>query len=133
MLKVDQYDYVRTGYRVYGKKIKEIARETGHSKNTVKKALKGQLCTYKVREIQVHPSLGPYLKTIDKWLLDDKDKPKKQRHTATRIYNRLKHEFGFSGSDRTVRHYVREAKVKLGIFVNQVFIPLEPDAGRRQK
>jgi transposase len=130
MLKLDQYDYVRTGYRVYGKTIKEIARETGHSKNTVKKALKGQPCTYKEREKQVHSALGPYLKTIDSWLLDDKDKPKKQRHTATRIYNRLKHELGFSGSDRTVRHYVREAKVKLGISVNKVFIPLEPDAGR---
>lgn len=36
MIKVSQYDYVRTAQRVYGKQIKEIARETGHSKNTVK-------------------------------------------------------------------------------------------------
>ncbi|MFO7972649.1 MAG: hypothetical protein R6U40_12995 [Desulfobacterales bacterium] len=35
MLKVDQYEYIRTALRVYGKKIKAIARETGHSKNTV--------------------------------------------------------------------------------------------------
>ncbi|WP_321418432.1 hypothetical protein [uncultured Desulfobacter sp.] len=39
MLKVDQYDYIRTAHRVYGKAIKELARETGHSKNTIKKIL----------------------------------------------------------------------------------------------
>ena len=42
MLKVDQYDLIRTSYRVYGKKIKQIARETGHSKNTIKKVLRGE-------------------------------------------------------------------------------------------
>ncbi len=36
MFKVDQYDYIRTAHRVYGKKIKQIARETEHSKDTVK-------------------------------------------------------------------------------------------------
>ena len=43
MLKVDQYSYIRTAHRVYGKKIKQIARETGHSKNTVK-SQGGQNC-----------------------------------------------------------------------------------------
>lgn len=40
MLKVDQYEYIRISYRVYGKNIKQIARETGHSKNTIKKVLR---------------------------------------------------------------------------------------------
>ena len=39
MLMVDQYEYIRIAHRVYGKKIREIARETGHSRNTIKKAL----------------------------------------------------------------------------------------------
>ena len=37
---MSQYDYIRTANRVYGKSIKEISRETGHSKNTIKKVLK---------------------------------------------------------------------------------------------
>jgi hypothetical protein len=37
MLKVDQYDYIRTAHRVYGKKIRQIAKETGHFKNTIKR------------------------------------------------------------------------------------------------
>ena len=43
MLKVDQYDYIRTAHRVYGKTIRQIARDTGHSRNTIKKALGSQL------------------------------------------------------------------------------------------
>ena len=45
MLMVDQYEYIRTAHRVYGKKIREITRETGHSRNTIKKALRPIRCT----------------------------------------------------------------------------------------
>ncbi|MFH1935664.1 MAG: hypothetical protein ABIN18_29360 [Pseudomonadota bacterium] len=40
MLTVDQYSYIRSAHRVYGKSIREIARDTRHSRNTVKKALR---------------------------------------------------------------------------------------------
>ncbi len=129
MLKVDQYDYIRTAYRVYGKKIREIARDTGHSKNTVKKALRGEYCGYKARKQQPYPVLGPYVSTIDKWLRADKERPKKQRHTAKRVYDRLCYEDGFKGSARTVRRYVRDARRRLGLDADQVFIPLDPQLG----
>ena len=109
MLKVDQYDYIRTAHRVYGKKIKQIARETGHSRNTIKKVLRSEYGGYKPRVSQPYPVLGPYLEIIDKWLEDDKQRPKKQRHTAVRVYNRLKQERSFTGSATTVSRYVREA------------------------
>jgi hypothetical protein len=60
MLNVDQYSYIRTAHRVYGKKIKQIARETGHSKNTIKKVLRGEYSGYKPRVVQPYPILGPY-------------------------------------------------------------------------
>jgi transposase len=129
MLKVDQYSYIRTAHRVYGKKIKQIARETGHSKNTIKKVLRGEYSGYKPRIMQPYPILGPYLSIIDQWLTDDKQRPKKQRHTAVRIYNRLKAEHDFQGAETTVRRYVREAKLRLGVGARQVFIPSDPQAG----
>lgn len=129
MLKVDQYDYIRTAYRVYGKKIKQIARETGHSRNTIKKVLRGEYIGYKPRVQQPYPVLGPYLKVIDRWLENDKERPKKQRHTAVRVYNRLLQEHDFKGSEPTVRRYVREARLKLGVGARQVFIPSDPQAG----
>jgi transposase len=132
MLTVDQYGYVRTAYRVYGKTIKQIARETGHSKNTIKKALRGEYKGYRPRgPQQPYPVLGPYLAIIDKWLEDDKDKPKKQRHTAVRVFRRLEQEHGFSGAEATVRRYVREARIKLGMHKNShVFIPCDASLGQ---
>lgn len=129
MLKVEQYSYIRTAHRVYGKKIKQIARETGHSKNTIKKVLRGEYGGYTPRTTQPYPVLGPHIKRIDQWLTDDKQRPKKQRHTAVRIYNRLCQEHDFKGSETTVRRYVREAKLRLGVGARQVFIPCDPVLG----
>lgn len=129
MLKVDQYDFIRTSYRVYGKKIKAIARETGHSKNTIRKFLRGEYTGYKARGNQPFPVLEPYLGIIDGWLEGDKENPKKQRHTAVRVYNRLKEEHDFQGAETTVRRYVRQAKLQMGLDGRQVFIPCDPEAG----
>lgn len=130
MLKVDQYEYVRTARRVYGKSVSEIARETGHSRNTVKKVLRGEHRGYAAREKQAYPVLGPYLEIIDDWLEKDKlVKDPKQRHTAIRVYARLVREHGFEGSASNVRKYVRGAKKRLGLKTSEVFIPLEPEPG----
>jgi len=67
---------------------------------------------------------------IDNWLESDKDKPKKQRHTAHRIYNRLVDEHDYKGGESTVRRYVRLARVILGIEIPRVFIPCNPEAGK---
>ena len=130
MLTVDQYEYIRIAHRVYGKKIREITRETGHSRNTVKKVLKNEYMGYSTRQSQPFPSLGPYLRTIDSWLVNDKDNPKKQRHTGTRIYNRLKTEKGYQGASSTVLRYVRIARQRIGIGARKVFIPLDPPVGQ---
>ncbi len=129
MLKVDQYELIRTSHRVYKKDISEISRETGHSRNTIKKALRGEPWGYKQRSSQPYPVLGSYLEIIDQWLDDDKERPKKQRHTARRIYNRLQLEHCYEGAESTVRKYVREAKVRLGVNAPCAFIPLDPESG----
>jgi hypothetical protein len=55
---------------------------TGHSRNTVKKALRGEAWGYKDRRHQPFPVLGPYLETIDGWLKADKEQPRKQLSTV---------------------------------------------------
>ena len=112
---LEQYDYIRTACRVYGKSIWEIHRETGHDRKTIRKALSQEPFVYGPRTVQYFPVLGPYLAIIDQWLEEDKLRQKKQRHTARRIYTRLRQEHGFTGSESTVRHYVREAKIRLGV------------------
>ena len=126
---MDQYELVRTGHRVYGKNISELARLTGHSRNTIKKAIRGEPWGYKDRNHQPFPVLGDYLATIESWLKNDKEKPEKQRHTAHRIYNRLVAEHAYKGSESTVRRYVRFARMRLGIETPCAFIPCDPEAG----
>jgi len=127
---MDQYEHVRTASRVYGHSINKISRDTGHSRNTIRKALQGEHKGYSPRQVQICPVLGSFSQIIDQWLLDDKEQPKKQRHTARRIYNRLVSEFNFDGSESNVRKFVREARVRLDIGRPQVFIPLAPDLGQ---
>jgi len=130
MINMDQYEYVRTAHRVYGKSVREIARETGHDRKTIRKVLRGEPSGYGERQSQPYPVLGPYLSLIDSWLEADKKAPRKQRHTATRIYHRLVSEEGFGGSATTVRQYVRQARMRLGVGSCEAFVPLEPDCGK---
>lgn len=130
MIGMDQYEYVRTAHRVYGKSVRTIERETGHDRKTIRKVLRGEYRGYSQREAQPYPALGSYLETINIWLEADKSAPKNQRHTAARIFQRLVNEKGFKGSESTVRRYVRKAKVRLGVNAPKAFIPLDPDCGQ---
>lgn len=127
---MDEYAYLRTGHRVYGKSIRQLAKETGHSRNTVREKLKDEYQGYRPRRTQPYPVLGNHMDTIDSWLRSDKESPKKQRHTARRIYHRLRDEEGYMGCESTVRRYVRAAKRRLGVGRIQAYIPLEPDCGQ---
>jgi transposase len=126
---MDQYELIRTGYRLYGQNISELSRLTGHSRNTIKKAIRGEPWGYREREHQSFPALDKYRVIIDRWLESDKDKPKKQRHTAHRVFNRLMEEHGYRGCESTIRRYVRMAKVLLGVDTPRAFIPCDPEAG----
>ena len=127
---MNQYELVRTAHRTYGKNISELSRMTGHSRNTIKKAIRGEPWNYKERVHQPFPVLDQYLEIIDKWLKGDKDQPTKQRHSARRVYNRLVEEQGYQGSESTVRRYVMMARVKYGIGAFQAFIPCDAEEGR---
>jgi transposase len=129
MLSMEQYESIRTSNRIYGESIKSLAKRTGHSRNTIRKVLREGHGGYHARDIQPYPVLGPYLQIIDRWLEEDTHQPRKQRHTAQRIFSRLTEEHGYPGCASTVRKYVREAKLRLGLVQGKVFVPLEADPG----
>ena len=74
------------------------------------------------------PKLGPWQGVIDAILADDKQRPRKQRHTAKRIFGRLKAEHGYTGGYTIVKDYVRESK--LGS--QEMFVPLTHAPGEAQ-
>ena len=82
----------------------------------------------RVAEGRPAPKLGVYRELIDGWLEADRDAPRKQRHTARRIWQRLVAEHGAVVSERQVCRYVHDKRRGLGE-VGEVFVPLISDAG----
>jgi len=74
------------------------------------------------------PKLGPWVGVIDAILDDDKRRPAKQRHTAKRIFDRLREERGFTGGYTIVKDYVRSAELRS----REMFVPLTHTPGEAQ-
>ena len=129
MLTMDQYSLIRTAIRVQGKSIRSIMRDFGFHRQTIRKALQGIEPGYTRKVPPISPVMDPYKEIIIVWLEEDKLAPKKQRHTAKRVYTRLVEEHGFSGCESTVRKYVRKLKIELGLNKSKAYIPCEPDIG----
>jgi len=119
--KVEVYARVRRAVQVDGMSVRQAAREFGLSRATIRKMLQyaappGYQRTAPVRR----PKLGPWLGVIDQILEDDESRLKKQRHTARRIYDRLREEHAFTGGYTIVKDYVRDARLRH----KEVFVPL---------
>ena len=94
--------------------IRQIARETGHTRRTVRKVLAGQDPKYRREKEPACPVMDPVAGIVEGWLRADREQPVKQRHTAHRVWRRLVDEDGFTGAEPTVRRWVRERKMRLG-------------------
>lgn len=111
MITVDQKEIIRREYFLNRKSMREIARELHHSRKTIRKAIYDpRIPEYKRSRPAPKRVIGPFVEIIQQWLQEDKQRPVKQRHTARRIYERLQGEYGYQGSDRTVRREVRLLK-----------------------
>jgi transposase len=108
MLCVDHYLQIRLLHRD-GLSIRQIARQLGHSRKSVDKALRDGLPRgYTRGSPPVSPKLGSFLLIIDEILQSDLTEPVKQRHTALRIFERLRDEQGYTGGYDQVRRYVQK-------------------------
>ena len=126
---MEVYGRVRRAVQVEGMSVRQAAREFGLSRKTVRKMLEFSAPPgYQRKKPVARPKLGPWLGLIDQILEDDEAQPKKQRHTAKRIYDRLKEEHAFPGGYTIVKDYVREARVRH----KEVFVPLAHPPGEAQ-
>jgi transposase len=107
---------------------REILRREGIHWETLKKILEySEPPGYRLKQPRPKPKIGPYLEWIAQIIEEDKALPKKQRHTAKRIYERIR-EMGYGGRYTQVREAVRELKrVK-----QEVFMPLIHRPGEAQ-
>lgn len=114
MIGVDRIEDIRRRGR-RGETVAGIARATGVSEPTVRKYLRaGDLSPEPPRRrVSESELLAPYAASIDAWLDDDCRNWRKQRHTATRVYVRLRDELGYEGSYSTVQRYVRRRREEM--------------------
>lgn len=127
--KVEVYARVRRAVQVDGMSIRQAARDFGLARKTIRKMLQFSLPPgYERKKPIQRPKLGPWLGIIDQILVDDRSQPKKQRHTAKRIWDRLKAEHAFSGGYTVVKDYVRQARLRH----KEVFVPLVHPPGDAQ-
>jgi|SRR5579859_6479541 len=93
--------------------MRQAAREFGLSRKTIREMLAYSVPPGYARKRPVlRPKLGPWLGIIDQILEDDQSQPKKQRHTAKPVWERLKAEHGFAGGYTVVKDYVRQARLR---------------------
>lgn len=74
------------------------------------------------------PKLDGFTEIIDAWLREDLDRPRKQRHTAKRVLDRLRDEHGFTGGYTIVKAYLREHQRRS----REMFVPLHHAPGHAQ-
>ena len=129
MYKVELYVRVRRACMVEGMSTREAARVFGLHRDTVRKMLQYSAPPgYRRQSPPRRPKPDPYRGAIDRILEDDRSLPKKQRHTAKRIYERLRAEHGFSGGYTIVKDYVREHRRR----TREMYVPLSHPPGHAQ-
>ena len=129
MYKVEMYARVRRACIVEGMSVREAAREFGLHRDTVRKMLQYSVPPWYRRQRPARRlKLEPYTGVIDRILEEDKVVPKKQRHTAKRIHERLRAEYGFRGGYTIVKDYVRECRRRL----REMYVPLTHPPGHAQ-
>jgi transposase len=130
-----QIDDIRNAFFFKGLSISEIAREFKVDRKTVRKYVYQEdwNASVEVKAKRSFTKLEPFKEDIDEWLEEDKKARRKQRHTAKRVYDRLREKYGdkFNCSYRTVAGYVAVKKKEL-YQNNSCRLPLEHKPGEAQ-
>jgi transposase len=107
---------------------REVLKREGIHWETLKKVLThSEPPGYRMTAARSKPKIGPYLERVAQIIDEDKSLPKKQRHTAKRIYERLG-QMGYQGGYTQVKEAVRRLKRTR----REVFMPLVHRPGEAQ-
>src|SRR5437016_6001776 len=126
---VELYGRVRYAIQIEGLSRREAARQFGIDPRTVAKMLAFSVPPgYRRSRPPARPKLDPFTGIIDGILTQDEGRPRKQRHTSKRIFERLRDEHGYAGGITIVKDYVLARRLRQ----LEVFVPLRHDPGHAQ-
>jgi len=126
---VELFEQITKDSGAEGASIRELAGRHHVHRRTVRQALGSAVPPPRKAYPRPRPAIDPYVQVIDGWLLADKAVPRKQRHTARRIWQRLVAEHGAVVSEVTVSRYVARRRAELGLDQVQVMVPQAHEPG----
>lgn len=109
--------------------IRALAERHKVHRRTVRAALADAVPPTRKPPARTAPVLGPYEATIRRWLTEDLDAPRKQRHTARRVWQRLLEEEGAVVAESSVRNLVAVLKAEINGQQGAGDDPANPPAG----
>ena len=121
--RVEQFERIRRERRDEGRSIRELAKRHQVHRRTVRAALADALPPARKVPKRAAAVLGVYEGTVRRWLTEDLKAPRKQRHTARRVWQRLIEEEGAVVAESSVRALVAQLKVEVGLARRQVSVP----------
>jgi len=120
---VELYEQIRREYEHGGGTILAVARKLGVHRRDVRKALASAMPAERKIPERQRSKLGAAIPLFEGILESDRRAPRKQRHTAHRIWTRLRREMPeVEVAESTVRRYVRERKAVMGLLGQETFI-----------
>jgi transposase len=126
MLNVEDYEQIRRMYYVEHKSQRQIARATGHTFRTVKKALASpEPPGYRLRQARRAPVVGPFRGQLDELLAANEQLPRKQRYTVHKLHETLV-AAGYTGSASAINVYAwkwKRDRERMPVFIPLVFDP----------
>jgi transposase len=126
---VELFEEIRKAHDREDLGIRALAARFAVHRRVVRQALESPIPPPRKAVVRPSPLLDPWKPTIDGWLADDEEAPKKQRHTARRVYQRLLEENGADIGESTVRRYVAEVKARRPVALAQVNVPQSHPVG----
>jgi transposase len=126
---MEHWAEIRRRVLVNGESKRSIQREYQLHWKTLQKILhQPEPSGYQQSKPRARTKLGPFLPVLEAILREDRDAPPKQRHTAKRIFERLRDEHGYTGRLTVVKDAVRAARQQH----EEVFVPLSHRPGEAQ-
>ena len=107
---MEQFERIRRDSKVKNMSVRELSQVHRVHRRTVRAALADATPPPRKVPERVAPMLGPWLEIITAWLIVDMQAPRKQRHTARRIWQRLVDEHGATLAESTVAHAVAKLR-----------------------